>query len=142
MAINVLVLDDSAVMRAMIIKTLKLSGIPLGAVYEAADGKSGFDVIKSCPIDLALIDINMPKMNGEELLRHMQQDQDTRATAALVVSTETGKARIERITASGAGFIHKPFTPERLRDEIRKITGVPDESFHSAVAASYDGPDF
>ncbi len=68
MALNVLVLDDSAVMRAIIIKTLKLTGLPLGGIHEAANGKEGLEVLDANWVDLALVDINMPVMTGEEFI--------------------------------------------------------------------------
>ena len=68
MSLNVLVVDDSAVMRAMIIKTLRLSGLPLGEVHEAANGQEGLGTLDEHWIDLVLVDINMPVMNGEEMI--------------------------------------------------------------------------
>ena len=71
--LNVLVVDDSAVMRAMVIKSLRLSGLPLNAVHEAGNGEEALQVLDAQWIDLALVDINMPVMNGEELLTRVRQ---------------------------------------------------------------------
>jgi two-component system, chemotaxis family, chemotaxis protein CheY len=126
MSFNVLVVDDSAVMRAMIIRTLRLTGVPLGAIHEAGNGEEGLAQVREHWIDFALLDINMPIMNGEEMLDRLRADPDTSELPIIVVSTESSDTRLERIRARGAAFVHKPFTPERLRDAILTITGVTD----------------
>ncbi|RMF93559.1 MAG: response regulator [Nitrospinota bacterium] len=123
MAFNVLVVDDSAVMRAMIIKTLRLSGVPLGEIHEAANGKEALQVLDRHWIDLALVDINMPVMTGEEMLEQIRQNPETADLAVIVVSTEGSEARIEQLRRQGAQFIHKPFTPETLREAIINTIG-------------------
>ncbi len=64
MIFNTLVVDDSAVMRRMIIRTLELSGVPVGDIHEAGHGKEALAVLDEHWVDLALVDINMPVMNG------------------------------------------------------------------------------
>lgn len=124
MSLNVLVVDDSAVMRLMLIKTMRLSGVPLGVVREAANGVEALEVLEDEWIDLALVDINMPVMNGEELIHHMEAREDMRAVRVLVVSTESSTARLQRLEGRIDGFVHKPFTPEDFRDVVLEITGV------------------
>lgn len=126
MAFNVLVLDDSSVMRAMIIKTLKLSGVELGEIYQAENGQVALDVLDGHWVDLALVDINMPVMNGEEFIERVREDETVSDLAVIVVSTESSETRIEKIKGLGASFVHKPFTPEVLRACILEITGVSD----------------
>ena len=127
MAINVLVVDDSSVMRAIIIRTLRLSKLPLGEVHEATNGKEGLQVLDSNWIDLALVDINMPDMGGEEMIDKVRQNPATRDLPVIVVSTEGSETRIERLQQKGVGFVHKPFTPETLRDAILRTIGGLDE---------------
>ncbi len=126
MALNVLVVDDSAVMRAMIIKTLRMAEVPLGEVHQAADGQEGLAVLADHWIDLGIVDINMPVMNGEEMIERMQSDPDAADIPVIVVSTEGSKTRIEHLIRQGVEFIHKPFRPETIRDVVAKITGVND----------------
>jgi two-component system, chemotaxis family, chemotaxis protein CheY len=126
-AFNVLVLDDSSVMRAMIIKTLRLSGVELGQVHQAENGRVALDVLEDHWVDLALVDINMPVMNGVEFIEHVRRDPAARDLAVIVVSTESSETRIEMVKRLGASFVHKPFTPELLRACIVEITGVTDE---------------
>jgi two-component system, chemotaxis family, chemotaxis protein CheY len=70
--VNILIVDDSAVMRSMIRKTIELSGLPLGEIHQAADGREGLTALETNWIDLVIADINMPVMNGEEMIERMQ----------------------------------------------------------------------
>lgn len=124
MAINVLIVDDSAVMRAMILKSMKMSGLQLGKVHQAANGKEGLETLKEHWIDLVIVDINMPVMNGEEMIDNMQGSPEMKDIPTVVISTEGSMTRMERLQEKGAVFIHKPFTPETIRDTIKSILGT------------------
>lgn len=124
MHFNVLVVDDSAVMRAMIVRTLRLSGLPLGEVHEAADGGAALARLRESWVDLMLLDINMPVMNGEEVVERLRADPETADLKIIVVSTDRSDARIERLAARGVAFVPKPFTPEALRDAVLLATGL------------------
>jgi two-component system chemotaxis response regulator CheY len=140
MKLNVLIVDDSAVMRGVILRTLRLSGFPLGEVHQAANGREGLDVLEEHWVDLALVDVNMPVMNGERFLEELRGNPLTAGLAVVVVSTESSSTRIERIEAHGAAFVHKPFTPEQLRDVIADLTGVDDaDGDRDSALASVDG---
>ena len=123
MAVNVLVVDDSGVMRAMIIKTIRLSGLQVGEIHQAADGQEGLEVLNQHWIDLVIADINMPVMNGEEMIDHMLKTPDFKDIPIVVISTEGSRTRIERLQNKGARFIHKPFTPEIIRDTVKEFLG-------------------
>ena len=123
MAVNVLVVDDSGVMRSMIVKTLRLSGLQLGEIHQAADGREGLDALGEHWIDLVLVDINMPVMNGEEMIDRMRENSEYKDTPVVVVSTEGSEIRVERLREKGARFIHKPFTPETIRDTLKDLLG-------------------
>ncbi|MEJ5358160.1 MAG: response regulator [Desulfobacterales bacterium] len=129
MAVNVLIVDDSGVMRAMIRKAIELSGLSLGEVHQAENGRAGLEILESSWIDLVLVDINMPVMNGEEMIAAMHAREDFRSIPTVVVSTEGSRSRIERLETSGVRFIHKPFSPEKLRDTLRDLLGS--EVFHA-----------
>lgn len=124
MSINVLIVDDSAVMRSMIIRTMKMTDLPLGEVVQAKNGQEGLEQLKSHWIDLVIVDINMPVMNGEEMIDHMKADEAFAETPIVVVSTEGSEKRIDRLKEKGARFIHKPFTPEDIRDTIRDMLKI------------------
>lgn len=123
MAFNILVVDDSSVMRAIIIKTLRLSQLPLGEVYEASNGQDALKVLEENWIDLALVDINMPVMDGEEMIKRLRNNPATADLPVIIVSTEGSETRIGGLVQKGAGFVHKPFTPESLRGVILKTLG-------------------
>jgi two-component system, chemotaxis family, chemotaxis protein CheY len=142
MSLNVLVVDDSAVMRAMIVKTLKLSGAPVGEVYQASNGEEGLRQLESNWIDLALVDINMPIMDGEQMIDRMREQPETADVRVIVVSTEGSDTRVASLRAKGAGFVHKPFTPEALRENIVKVTGVADGESDSGAAFGSGDFDF
>lgn len=127
MALNVLVVDDSAVMRKMIIRTLKMSGLDLGEIFEAGDGREGLARLDEHWIDLLLVDINMPVMDGMDMLKEIRSNREKCHLPVMVVSTESNEKRIKSFGRLGAEFVHKPFTPERLRDAVLQITGVIDE---------------
>ncbi len=124
MSFNILLVDDSAVMREIIKKTLRLSGIPLGELLEGANGKEGLELLNNNWVDLVIADINMPVMDGEEMLDAMKKDENLKDIPVLVVSTEGSESRIERLKAKGVRFLRKPFSPEKLRDEIYDLLGV------------------
>jgi len=122
-AVNVLVVDDSAVMRAMIIRTIELAGLPVARVYEAADGAQGLAMLEEHQIDLGIVDINMPVMDGEEMIRRVRERQASAGVPLVVVSTEGSNTRIQRIEQQGVRFLHKPFTPEVLRNVVTGLLG-------------------
>ena len=124
MALNVLIVDDSGVMRAMILKTLRMTGLPLGEIVQASNGQEGLEALDDNWIDLVIADINMPVMNGEEMIDRMKANPETSNLPTVVVSTEGSETRIDRLQAKGVRFVHKPFTPEMIRDTIQEITGV------------------
>lgn len=142
MSFNILVVDDSAVMRAMIIRILRLTGLSLGEVYEAQNGREGLKVLDEKWVDLALVDINMPVMNGEEMIDNVRKSQTTADLPIIVVSTESNVERVETIRRKNVEFVHKPFTPEVLRKTVLQLTGVPNEQLSGENSLSQGGPDF
>jgi len=142
MALNVLVVDDSAVMRAMIIKTLRVSRLPVREIHEASNGREALALLDREWIDLALVDINMPEMSGEELIDRVRAMPTLADLPLIVVSTEGSETRIARIRARGAAFVHKPFTPERPREGIARLTGVRYDEHDEGFAAPGGDLDF
>jgi len=123
MALNILVVDDSAVMRKMLIRTLGLSGIPLGTLGEAGDGQQGLKALEGGKFDLVLVDINMPVMDGESMVRNMRLNPAWAKMPVIFISSESSASRIEMLIRSGAGFVHKPFAPESLKETIVSMVG-------------------
>jgi len=127
MALNILVVDDSSVMRTIIIKTLKLAELPLGDIWEGKNGEEGLHILQNNWVDLAMIDIHMPVMDGEEMLKRIRANEQYANLPVIIVSSESDPARIEKMMELGATFIHKPFTPEVLKEVIVEVTGVHNE---------------
>jgi two-component system, chemotaxis family, chemotaxis protein CheY len=128
MAVNILIVDDSGVMRSMIHKSLQLSGLDLGEVHQAGNGREGLDILERHWIDLVIADINMPVMTGEEMVMSMRDNPVLKTIPTIVVSTEGSQVRIARLEGRGVRFIHKPFPPELMRDTLREVLGG--EVFH------------
>ena len=126
MAFNVLIVDDSCTMRAVIKKALKMSGFDVGQYLEAADGLEAISVLKRHWIDLILADINMPNMDGIELLKTLHRDELLRDIRVVMVTTEGSHQRVEQAQSMGAaGYIKKPFTPRDLKDTLNRVMGEP-----------------
>lgn len=124
MSLRILVVDDSPVMRKMVIRTLNMSGLPIEAVHEASQGREALDVLeREQGINLGLFDVNMPVLNGEELVMLLRAEPKTADLPVVMVSTEGSVERIERLKRLGAAFVRKPFGPEALLDAIISATG-------------------
>ena len=113
-----LVVDDSAAMRAYVRAALEEDE---GEV-EVVEAASGFDALRLLPrgrFDLVITDINMPDINGLELIRFVRESEHHRGVAVMIISTQSSERDTERGLALGAnGFLPKPFTPERLRQAV------------------------
>ena len=124
MAFNILIVDDSKIIRSVIKKTLEISGVPLGDVFEASNGLEGLTAMRENWIDLVFADLNMPVMNGLEMLDMMAQEKLLQKTPVLICSTEGSKTRIEELFKKGVrAFIRKPITPEILRNVVKEVMG-------------------
>jgi two-component system, chemotaxis family, chemotaxis protein CheY len=127
MAYNVLIVDDSQTMRTVIKKTVAISGFEIGECWEAGDGQEAQDVLNEQWVDIILTDLNMPRMNGLELVKALKGDEATRHIPIVLITTEGSETRIEEAYALGiSGYIQKPFYPEAIRDALNKIM----ETFH------------
>lgn len=119
---QLLIVDDSPVMRAFIRRVLDLAGLECDPCLEANDGIEALAVLRERAIDLVLTDINMPRMDGEELVRQMSADEALRHIPVVVVSTDRTESRMGKMSSLGAcGYVSKPFTPEQMRDAIEAI---------------------
>jgi len=128
MALNIMIVDDSPVMRTFIRRVVALTGLDVGRYCEAGNGEDALHWLGERWIDLILTDINMPRMNGEEFLRCMEQNELFRTIPVIVVSTDSSHSRVQQMLALGArGYVSKPFLPEALRDEVERVLGLPND---------------
>lgn len=118
---TILTVDDSASMRQMVSFTLKASGYN---VLEAFDGADALVKARANKVDLVLSDINMPNMNGIELLKALRAEAQYRFTPILLLTTESGMDRkMEGKQAGATGWLVKPFNPTQLLATIGKVLG-------------------
>lgn len=122
MKFNLLLVDDSPTVRAVMRKSLKMAGLEPAAVYEAGDGCEALETLHRQVVDLVITDLNMPNMRGDELIQRMAQDPQFKGIPVVVVSTEGSQTRLDHVVLPyAAGFIRKPFTPEQVRETLFKI---------------------
>lgn len=124
MALRILIVDDSATVRAVIAKALAMAGVPVDEILEASNGKEALDTLNGNWVDLVFTDINMPVMSGMEMIAKMAEDDLLKTVPVIVVSTEGSKTRIEELRAKGVrAYVRKPFTPEILRKVVSDTLG-------------------
>ena len=125
MSCNLLIVDDSPILRTAIKKVVKLAGLDEDHIFEAGNGQEALKILETVWVDLVLLDLNMPVMDGEEFARELRKHPDLKDVAVIVVSTEANKARLDRMKELGVvETLHKPFEPEDLCRMISKLLGV------------------
>jgi CheY-like chemotaxis protein len=120
-ALNVLVVDDMAVVRRMVCQMLQHLGV-MGDIHEAGDGQEAWEILRQRPYDLVVCDINMPRMNGLELLRRLRTTPQYQTTPFLMITGEVS----EDIVAASAesevdAYLLKPFKISSLETRLRAI---------------------
>ena len=124
MALNILIVDDSATTRAIIAKTIDMAGIPVGHLGEAANGAEALEILDKEWFDLVFTDLHMPVMSGIELVRQMRSRDLLSSTPVVVVSSEGGQERIDQLMEWGVrAYVRKPFTPEQMTTVIHDMLG-------------------
>ena len=121
MSKRILTIDDSKTMRDMLMLTLAEAGFD---VIQAVDGQDGLDVLgkEKEQIDVIITDINMPRMDGYEVIRNLRRDPAHKSTPILVLTTESDSDKKNLAREAGAtGWMVKPFDPERLVATVRKV---------------------
>jgi len=115
-----LVVDDSSTMRAVLRMILRKKGFDVHEANNAAEAIRALETLG--PIDLMLLDWNMPEMNGFELLCSVRRDKAHANTKIIMVTTETALDEMTRALEAGANeYIMKPFTPEVVADKLRML---------------------
>lgn len=124
MAFNVLIVDDSSSMRAVIKKVIKASGFNVGNYFEAEDGIEGLKILENDWIDLVLSDINMPNMDGMLFLSEMKKNELFSSIPVVMITTEGSEAKIqEAIRLGSSGYIKKPFSPVDIKNILSRLMG-------------------
>jgi two-component system chemotaxis response regulator CheY len=124
MALNIMIVDDSETVRSVLAKALRLSGVEVNELHQAANGREALDLMAANWIDLIFCDINMPVMGGVEMIEAMQTDEAINNVPVVIVSTEGSKTRMEQLKSKGVvAYIRKPFTPETIRSTVESVIG-------------------
>jgi len=116
----ILIVDDSASMRSIMKKSLEASGYT--EIVEAVDGKDAIDKLSINKVDLIISDLNMPKVNGLDLLKATLNHSVFKSIPFMVLTSETDDETFKKAMQLGAtDFIKKPFTQEELAIKIKSI---------------------
>ena len=117
MAKNILIVDDSATMRKIIMRGLRQAGIESAEFKEAGDGVEGMTALDVAAFDLVLSDVNMPNMNGLDFVKAATEKGVT--APIVMITTEGSEEVVKEAMARGAkGYLKKPFTPEKIQEVI------------------------
>jgi two-component system chemotaxis response regulator CheY len=122
MPLDVLIVDDSAAIRKILHRVLVQADVPLGKVHEANDGLEALEKLRAEKVGLILSDINMPNMDGIELLGKLKNDDDFKTVPIVMVTTEGSQAKVMQALQLGAvGYVRKPFTAEQIKEKLAGI---------------------
>ena len=123
--LNVLIVDDSATMRALLYRVVGLADLPIGAIYQAPNGAEALKVLETHSIQAVFTDVNMPVMNGMELLREMAARDEWKDILRVIISTDGSRLRREEARELKVSlYVEKPFRPEVVRDVLCQIASV------------------
>ncbi|ARN74982.1 response regulator [Oceanicoccus sagamiensis] len=118
---NILIVDDSASMRNMVSATLQSSG---HQVADADNGQNALTKAKSGSYDAVITDLNMPVMNGIDLIKNLRTLPNYKYTPMLLLTTESSaEKKAEGKQAGATGWLVKPFNPEKLLATVDRVLG-------------------
>ncbi len=119
---KILIVDDSPILRRAAKKAVLQAGIDESEIFEAGNGEEALGVASTNPIDLVLLDLNMPVMSGLEFMEKVHASPELSAKFnVIVVSTESNEKKFENLRGLGVkGFLRKPFEPEELRSMVQE----------------------
>ena len=122
MKCKILIVDDSPILRRAAKKAVLQAGIDESEIFEAGNGEEALGVASTTPIDLVLLDLNMPVMSGFEFMEKVHESPELSAKFnVIVVSTESNEKKFENLRELGVkGFLRKPFEPEELRSMVQE----------------------
>jgi len=117
----IMTVDDSASVRQMVTFTLKGAGYE---VTEAKDGRDALTKAKGAGVNMVITDLNMPNMDGIELIRSLRADPAYRFIPIIMLTTESQNSKKQEGRQAGAtGWIVKPFRPDQLLGVVKKVLG-------------------
>ena len=121
---EILVVDDSRMLREMVIACLRSD--ETRRFTQAASGLEAIERLSLAPFALVVLDLNMPDVGGIEVLEFVRSQDHLRALPILIVTSRGDEAsRVEALAAGASGFLTKPFQPEELEAEARRLIAAP-----------------
>lgn len=124
MALNVMIVDDSSVMRKILERSVRqASSSEIGIVVEASDGAEAMEKLAQNQVQVIFRDINMPKLNGLNFLRELKSSPHKDLPVVMVTTEGAEKTVMEAISLGAKAFIRKPFTSAQMEAVLAKITG-------------------
>lgn len=122
MGYNVLIVDDSMIIRGMVAKTLQISGLELEEVHYASNGREGLDQLQLYTVDIVFADINMPVMDGVQMVAAMAESGLLQRIPVVIISTERNRQRIDYLKSLGVtAYLKKPFMPEDFKATVEQL---------------------
>lgn len=122
MEADILVVDDSAAIRKILQRVLRQTGMAIRTIYEAGDGQEALAVLKTQKPSLVLTDINMPNMDGLQLLAAIKAVPEWRSLPVVMITTEGGETKVsEAVRLGAAGYVRKPFTADQIKEKLAGI---------------------
>ena len=119
MALDVLIVDDSAVIRKILTRVLAQTNLALGRIHEANDGREALERMRTESVGLVLSDINMPNMDGLEFLKALKENPAWQNIPVMMVTTEGSQDKVLQALKLGAmGYVKKPFTPDQIKEKL------------------------
>jgi len=119
MDLNVLIVDDSAAIRKILVRVLAQTDLPIKQVLEASDGSEALKIVESHDVSLILSDINMPNVDGLELLTQLRASAKWKDLSVIMITTEGSQAKVMEAVQLGAkGYVRKPFTAEQIKEKV------------------------
>jgi len=117
--VRALIIDDSAVMRKIVERSLRQAGVNLTQVLEAGNGAEALGVLQDKQVDLILCDINMPVMDGLEFVKQLATLESAKGVPVVMITTEGSESHVVQALSCGArGYIRKPFTAEQVKEHV------------------------
>ena len=122
---TVLVVDDSAMMRKVVLRVLKMADVDFESVLEAGDGDQALTLLRANTVALIMCDINMPNMSGLQLLQQIKEEKLASGVPIVMVTTESSEPQVRQAILAGArGYIRKPFTVDHIRNNVKPLLAV------------------
>ena len=117
--LDVLIVDDSAAIRKILNRVLRQMDLRLGEIHEAGDGREAVDILKSHQVCLVLSDMNMPHMDGLQLLARIKEMAHMKEVPIVMITTEGRQGKVmEALQLGATGYVRKPFTAEQIKEKL------------------------